>query len=238
MELQYVYLIQEREFVQSGKPIFKIGKTKQPNFARFKQYSKGSIVIHHSTCFNCDECEKEIITFFKLKYKQRTDIGTESFEGDYRVMICDILLISLRLWKQQVEPEKISGPTSQNGCPEASIGIVEFKEESENIDDKIKCNFCCSVCNYSTISKGSWEKHLRSKKHDINVKLIEPLVTNFRCDKCCKYYKGQSGLWGHLNKCKNKSNKIDKFSCSVCNYSTNYKGSWDKHLQSIKHILT
>jgi hypothetical protein len=139
MNLQYVYLIQEREFVQSGKPVFKIGKTKQPNFSRFKQYPKGSVMIHHSTCFNCDECENEIIKLFKTKFQQRTDIGTEYFEGDYKVMLCDICDISTYLWRQQ------------------------FQKENEILHDNIDCKFCCIDCNYSTNYKGSWEKHLNPK---------------------------------------------------------------------------
>ena len=107
IELQYVYLIQEREFVQSEKPIFKIGKTIQLNFSRFKQYPKGSIMIHHSTCFNCNTCEREIIQLFKTNYKQRLDIGTEYFEGDYKSMLRDILVISVNLWNQQIGIEEI-----------------------------------------------------------------------------------------------------------------------------------
>ena len=207
--LQYVYLIREREFIQSGKPVYKIGKTKQPNFSRFKQYPKGSVIIHHSASFNCDTCENEIIKLFKTKYKQRTDIGREYFEGDFKVMLCDICDIATHQWRQKFEKDKAN---------------VEEIEES---------NFCCSECSYSTNYKGSWEKHLKSIKHDTNIKRSDPLITKFKCEKCNKYYKGQSGLWAHINKCRIKEK--NKFCCSICNYSTNYKGSWEKHLKSIKH---
>jgi hypothetical protein len=175
MELQYVYLIQEREFVQSGKPIFKIGKTKQPNFARLNQYPKGSVVIHHSACFNCDECEKEIITFFKLKYHQRSDIGSEYFEGNYKVMICDILLISLRLWNEGHNDKTLS-------------------------DLKI---YSCLNCNYSTKSNSNFHKHFKSSKHINNVQFPDSNITTFHCIQCNKYYKAQSGLWSHKKVCKN-----------------------------------
>jgi len=42
MEVQYIYLIHEREFIQSEKKIYKFGKTRQLNFKRFAQYPKDS----------------------------------------------------------------------------------------------------------------------------------------------------------------------------------------------------
>lgn len=50
----YIYLLQEREFISLNKEIFKIGKTKQENLKRLKQYSKGSELIIQLQCENCD----------------------------------------------------------------------------------------------------------------------------------------------------------------------------------------
>ena len=87
---QYIYILQEREFIKSSQNIFKIGKSKQENIARFKQYPKGSKLILQMICIDCDRVELKIINNFKLKYVQRTDIGREYFEGDVRQMIDDI----------------------------------------------------------------------------------------------------------------------------------------------------
>jgi hypothetical protein len=62
-------------------------------------------------------------------------------------------------------------------------------------------NLHCSYCDYSTLSKGSFKKHCASKKHEVNTKLTEKIVTKFQCKNCDKYYKGQSGLWGHKRVC-------------------------------------
>ncbi len=43
MDIEYIYLIQEREFINSKQPIYKIGRTKQNNYKRFEQYPKGII---------------------------------------------------------------------------------------------------------------------------------------------------------------------------------------------------
>ena len=84
---EYIYLLQEREFVKSGQPIYKIGKTKQPNQKRFSQYPKGSVLLFQRICHNCHQVEGELIRRFKEVFKQHTDIGSEYFEGDSFAMM-------------------------------------------------------------------------------------------------------------------------------------------------------
>ena len=86
----YIYLILEREFIKTNEAIFKIGKTKQKNLTRVKQYPKNSVLLLQKICTNCDEAERSLLKIFTEKYKQRTDIGREYFEGDYMQMISDI----------------------------------------------------------------------------------------------------------------------------------------------------
>lgn len=93
MSSQYIYLLKEREFINSCENIYKIGKTSQSNDKRFKQHPKGSILIFQSTCSNCCKIEKIVINNFCLKFKQRTDIGTEYFEGECTYMILELLEI-------------------------------------------------------------------------------------------------------------------------------------------------
>ena len=50
-----IYLLQEREFINSNENIYKIGRTKQANIQRFNQYPKGSKLLLHIVC---DDCEK------------------------------------------------------------------------------------------------------------------------------------------------------------------------------------
>ena len=84
---EYIYLLQEREFVKNGQPIYKIGKTKQPNQKRFSQYPKGSVLLFQRICHNCHQVEGELIRRFKEVFKQHTDIGSEYFEGDSFAMM-------------------------------------------------------------------------------------------------------------------------------------------------------
>ena len=55
MSEQYVYLIQEREFIKTSENIFKVGKYKQENNKRINQYPKQSKLILQILCDNCDE---------------------------------------------------------------------------------------------------------------------------------------------------------------------------------------
>lgn len=84
---QYIYLLQVREFVNSGDPIYKVGMTRKKNHERFNQYPKGSILLFQMICNNSRVIENKIINKFKENFNQRKDIGTEYFEGEYNNMI-------------------------------------------------------------------------------------------------------------------------------------------------------
>jgi hypothetical protein len=87
--IQYIYILQEREFIKTGEPIYKIGKTRQVSLGRFSQYPNGSVLYFQLIVPDCDKLEKMIIRNFKIKYIQRTDIGREYFQGDvFEMMEC------------------------------------------------------------------------------------------------------------------------------------------------------
>jgi hypothetical protein len=71
----------------------KIGKTTK-GYSRYSGYPKGSVLLFHVECaVSCHSIENKIIQLFKSKYKQKTDIGTEYFEGCKFSMIKDIFNI-------------------------------------------------------------------------------------------------------------------------------------------------
>ena len=91
----YIYLLQEREFLKTKENVFKVGMTTKQNHERFNQYPKGSILLFQMICENCKNMETQIITSFKEKFTQRKDIGTEYFEGNYKNMI-DIIYSTIK----------------------------------------------------------------------------------------------------------------------------------------------
>jgi hypothetical protein len=83
----FIYLIQEREFINTKENIYKIGKTINIKH-RMPAYPKQSLLYFCFYCTTCiDEVEKNIILFFDINFKKRIDIGSEYYEGDVATMI-------------------------------------------------------------------------------------------------------------------------------------------------------
>ena len=76
----YVYLLREREFVNSGEEVCKVGRT-QNVLKRVKQYPKGSVLLCCIFCADPVDAEKECIALLLKHFTARKDIGSESFEG-------------------------------------------------------------------------------------------------------------------------------------------------------------
>lgn len=95
MPIHYVYLIRERTATLTNLPIYKIGKTTQSNFDRFKGYGKGYEILMHLRCNDCHSIERSIIDYFKTNYRHATEFGSEYFEGSYQSMMRDIFRIAM-----------------------------------------------------------------------------------------------------------------------------------------------
>ena len=95
MMTQYIYLLQEREFIKTKEYVYKVGMTKKENHERFNQYPKGSVLLFQMICNNCKNMEKLVLKKFKETFKQRKDIGNEYFEGEYKDMI-DIIYLTIK----------------------------------------------------------------------------------------------------------------------------------------------
>ena len=68
--------------------------------------------------------------------------------------------------------------------------------------------YCCEKCNYKTVRKSSYDKHLLTSKHQLEMSGTKKLQNN--CTEYC---------------------------CEKCNYKTVRKSSYDKHLLTSKHQL-
>ena len=104
--VEYIYLIQEREFINAKKEIYKPGRTAQENGKRFVSYPKDSKLLLQIACKDCLMTENIILKQFKEKYKQRKDIGREYFEGNYEEMMNDIMTIIMTTELTQKKEQK------------------------------------------------------------------------------------------------------------------------------------
>ena len=83
----HIYIIQEREFVNTQQPIYKIGKSiKIVN--RMPSYPKNSLIYNIIYVpFNVNKIEKVLINECDKHFIQRSDIGREYYECDLESMM-------------------------------------------------------------------------------------------------------------------------------------------------------
>lgn len=72
-------------------------------------------------------------------------------------------------------------------------------------DGNTKRCFSCITCEFTTPNKFNYDKHLLTDKHIYN---IEPVKKTYKCYKCNKTYKYNSGLARHKAKCKDEYGDI------------------------------
>lgn len=88
----YIYLLREREFVNSKKQIYKIGKTDSYDVrTRLKSYPADSEVLFFIYVKNAKEVEGRLLKQFDGNFECKKKIGREYYEGNPRQMIALIL---------------------------------------------------------------------------------------------------------------------------------------------------
>jgi len=154
----YIYLIQEREFIRLQEPVYKIGRTCQQDFKRFDGYPKNSHLVLMVDVMDCKAIELLIIKKFKGIFKHRKDYGNEYFEGEKMRMIKEILDIvqtfkpepvrtkeemelereRIRLEKQRVELEKEKQKLEREKreLAEKREGLEKKKRDEKTSDEK------------------------------------------------------------------------------------------------------
>ena len=216
----YIYLLREREFFRLNGNIYKIGKTEQEPNNRLAGYPKGSEVVLFMNVRDCHAIEGKIIYIFKNIFKQRTDIGTEYFEGDRDYMIkiiCDVINVNNDNINNLLKIDKILQEKD----------IIMFTDNKHNNDESDDENNTTITNNYklnSTISKNnSQEIGL-----ELNIKIPEKKIPNIMPNK-----------EQQQNQYNGKQNKLltnMKYNCVNCKYVTNDKTAWYIHKKTIKHL--
>jgi len=80
--------------------------------------------------------------------------------------------------------------------------------------------FECKKCNYCTIKKGNYDKHIITKKH---------LASPHQCNTCNKTYTTKSGLWKHMITCANKN---------ICNVLLKQQEELLEHIKQQQQQIT
>jgi hypothetical protein len=185
----YIYLLQEREFINSNKNIYKIGKSKQTNLKRFKQYPKGSKLLFQIFCNDCDTFEKDLILLFIKNYKQITSVGVEYFEGDCHSMNSDIfnIIYNNNFYRKQLDILKQNSIYKCEVCFKILSSKRNLEEHEQNV---CKYSNKCPKCFKILSSKLFLEKH-----EAICIGLL-------KCNKCDKILSRKQNYLIHISKCK------------------------------------
>ena len=125
---QYIYLLQEREFIKTNENVYKVGMTTKENHKRFNQYPKGSVLLFQMICNDCKSLEKQVIKLLKTNFRHRKDIGNEYFEGEYKSMI-DKIYLTIKNETDIIE-ENIIEELEENIIEELEENIIEELEEN------------------------------------------------------------------------------------------------------------
>jgi len=221
----FIYLIQLREFIENNdkKNIYKIGKTKQPNYKRYSSYANGSVIMLHINCIDCDAAEKTIINIFKQKYIHKHQYGNEYFEGNCQSMIMDIINV--------VRENKISEVKKTSDVIELSDDICEIsKIESDLAKKRSEHNIIPHKINETTKTIfSSDDKILKHVEKKISrVEKINQKTNKLTCNKCGHKFGRQYHLDKHLE---NKSCKTRNYKCRHCDMMFTTDNSMYRHMK-------
>ena len=208
---QYIYLLQEREFIRLNEPVYKLGKSKQENTKRIQSYPKGSSLIFMLQFENCDKAESDLLKIFRSKFTQKLEYGSEYFEGDVTKLTHEIYTYYVKN-KSQTKLNILFTENMQTDFVNESSDASHQKIKS-SLTKKYKCN----LCHVESSHKNNFFKHCQSLKHRQQLcgdsfERKEEIKQKYNCAQCEKTFETKSGLWKHKTKCKEFSNndKIGK----------------------------
>jgi hypothetical protein len=179
-----IYLLKTREFVNSEKNVFKIGKSSKPGATRISDYPKGSVLYFLITVINEDIIERKLIDLFSREFVQKKEYGNEYFEGEYKEII--------RLMLKIVDEEE---------------KIINDKDIFLEVDSR--CQFCLQTFSAKTNMK---RHQLNCKDKNDPVRLMEiekgikPVVPDNKLEcRFCNLLLGRSdSLNRHIPICKDR----------------------------------
>ncbi len=230
--MSYVYLIKTRESIKLNESIYKIGRTTQFGVSRLNQYPKGSELLFHIKCPDCNQLEKEIKDEFKKKYVQHLDYGTEYFQGDCEKMIDTMFELVKKqkiLFNEQIKLNnttiiantEIKTPANENDQ------INEIKtpaNENDQINDEIK-----TPANENDQINDEI-KTPANENDQINTEIVNTF--EYHCKPCFKSFKTANGLWKHNKKYHQNDKQIklkNNFICNNCNKQLSDRHSKWRH---------
>ena len=248
---QYVYLLQTREFLNSKEPVYKIGRSKQDNYARFSQYGLGSVLLFQSSCYDSVKLEKEIIDLFNDKYERIKILGNEWFRGDADEMkadFCDIIKNSITTRKIRNNDTisildafvEVCLQQEMLQCllEECTQQYLVEEDNTQNIVEKFIDEIIQDVFVEETIQDVIVEETIQEIIQDVIVEeTIQEIIQDVFVEETIQdiFDEEKDDDDNTTDNNRNLGNK--KFSCKTCDYTTNVKSNLQKHFLTKKYLL-
>jgi hypothetical protein len=163
---EYIYLVQEREFIKTNEPIYKLGKTKQECLKRICNYPNGTKLLIQIICNDCDKYERELINKFKEIFIQKKEIGYEYFKGDKYKMI---EIIYNLIWENNIKINNENNDDKKcNKCNKILSSKYYLKKhllKCKGVSNPLECHICHKIL-YDSSSKSNHLKICREKSHE------------------------------------------------------------------------
>jgi len=137
MNIGYIYLLQEREFVRANENIYKVGMTTQENHKRFCGYKSGYILLFQMCCINPKTIEKKIIKLFKDTFTHEKKLGNETFSGNYKSMI-DKIYLTIKDEEQNNNEEEVEDDEEPNIEQDEVLNMEQEEACSMEQDEEIE----------------------------------------------------------------------------------------------------
>jgi len=118
----YIYIIQEREFVNTNENVYKIGRTENI-IRRFSDYPKGSKLFLSFLVSDMYEIENEIKEQLCKTIKCRRDIGTEYYEGEINEVTKEVLSV---ISKYSILPQANQSVLSKAKIKDPELLIIDY----------------------------------------------------------------------------------------------------------------
>ena len=123
----------------------------------------------------------------------------------------DMIIIDTIKCEDRIEAKKKEQEYYKIISDELNASNFQDKKSVKNLNNKYRCE----LCDFTTNKKTDYKRHLLTGKHRIQKTDImendvcEKTIVLFKCNKCKKNFKTNSGLWKHKNKYCYKEEEYD-----------------------------
>jgi len=262
MEEHTIYLIKTAKAIDNNESVFKIGKTRQPDFKRFSKYPKGTKFVAQFRCNNCHIMENRLLEIFNTEFIRRRDYGYEYFEGDVSKMTT---IITTEINKEREETEAVLRAKAE-ADKQTALVVPDAKESSKmcyakeaievpDTEEEPDTKEVHEVPDAKEAYRVREVPEALDTQDDPTAPVTEAIqaeITNnestekqgavtklYKCDLCHYDTLVSASYDKHLTSAKHlaltEEANTKVFRCETCDYITIKKSCYDKHLTSVKH---